>query len=117
MLYLVLEMVYLVFEVVDLAVEFFYTSLEKFFVALVTNISCARKLLMETNLKANVDDNDDSDNFETSDGDNMKTMVDDNVGDNVETSVLGEVGQRAPLGALTASTVGSNQHTLLVLCL
>ena len=68
-------------------------------------------------MKAKVDDNDDSDNFETSDGDNMKTMVDDNVGDNVETSVLGEVGQRAPLGALTASTIGSNQHTVLVLCL
>ena len=30
----------------------------------------------------------------------MKATVDDNVGDNVETSVLGEVGQRAPLGAL-----------------
>ena len=68
-------------------------------------------------MKAKVDDNDYTDDFEISDGDNMKTMLDDNVGDNVETSVLGEVGQRAPLGALTASTIGSNQHTVLVLCL
>ena len=44
-----------------------------------------------------------------------ETIGGDNDGDNVETSVRGELRQRAPLGALTAST-SSHQHTSVVLC-
>ena len=43
------------------------------------------------------------------------TIGGDNAGDNVETGVLGEARQRAPLGALTAST-GSHQNARVVIC-
>ena len=50
---------------------------------------------------------------ETIDEDNVKATVDDNVCDNVETSALGEVRQRAPLGTLSASA-SSHQNTTWV---